>query len=173
MNLESILFFVARAARFSLAVCAVYAPVRLLCLKAKRQRPDPKREFVRLLFVAYLAALAEIIALRGGPGDTRELRPVPLQTTLRTMSDGLWPFAYNLVGNLVWFVPLGMFLSRNHPLRAMCVGAVASLTLEILQFLLKTGVTDVDDILLNALGALIGALIMKLWNQSKTNGMQT
>ena len=172
MNLENILFFVARAARFSLIVCAGYVPVRWICLKAKRRKPAPERELIRLLFVAYIAALAEIIALRGGPGSIRELRLIPFQTTLRTMGEGLWPFVYNLVGNLIWFVPLGMFLYRKRLLRAMCIGAAISFTLEILQWLMMTGVTDIDDIILNALGALIGALAMKRWNQSKTNGMQ-
>ena len=164
MNLEGILFFVARAARFSLIVCAVYAPVRLIALKAKRMDFAPKREIIRLLLVAYLAALAEIIALRGGPGDTRELHLLPLQTTFRTMKEGLWPFVYNFVGNVVWFVPLGMFLCGKRPVRAMLIGAAVSLSLEAMQWLLMTGVTDVDDMIINALGTLAGAVMGRIWN---------
>ena len=168
MNLEGILFFVARAARFSLIVCAVYAPVRLIALKAKRMDFVPKREMIRLLLVAYLAALAEIIALRGGPGDTRELHLLPLQTTFRTMKEGLWPFVYNFVGNVVWFVPLGMFAHRKGPLRATLIGAGFSLSLEALQWMLRTGVTDVDDVIVNALGALAGAVLAMLIGRMRT-----
>ena len=167
MNLEGILFFVARAARFSLAVCAVYALCRAVFLFAKRKSVDWKREAVNLLFVGYFAALAEIIALRGGRGSTRELHLIPLKTTLRTVRSGLWPFVYNFAGNLVWFVPLGMFLHGKRPARAMLIGAAASLFLETLQYLLMTGVTDIDDVIINALGALCGAILSRIWNKHK------
>lgn len=162
MNLSGILFYVSRAARFSLAVCGIYGLVRAAFLAAARRAPDWKREAVNLLFVAYFAALAEIIALRGGSGTTRELRPVPLRTTLQTLKDGLWSFVYNFVGNIVWFVPLGMFLHRKGILRAGLTGAAVSLSLEALQWLLMTGVTDVDDVIINALGAMAGAAIWKM-----------
>ena len=37
MNLSSIVFYVLRAARFALAVCAVYAAARAVYLKAKKR----------------------------------------------------------------------------------------------------------------------------------------
>lgn len=173
MNLESILFFVARAAKFSLITCALYAPARLLYLSAARRKPNWKNEAVKLLFAAYIAALAEIIALRGGMGDRRDLQLIPLTTTRRIVQNGLWSMVYNFGGNIAWFVPLGMFLHRKKPARTVLIGAAVSMMLEICQYLLKTGVTDIDDVLFNALGALVGALAMKLWNKYKTNGMQS
>lgn len=166
MGLGGILFFVARAVRFSLAVCAVYAVCRLIFLAVKRHTPDWRRETVNLLFVAYFAALVEIIALRGGMGETRELRLVPLHTTLGTLKDGPWAFVYNLMGNLIWFMPLGMFLHKKKPLRAMLIGAAVSLSLEALQWLMMTGVTDIDDVIINALGTFIGAIFMRILNKN-------
>ena len=162
MDFSGILFFVARAVRFSLVVCAVYAAVRAIVLKMRGRGFSLRREGVRLLWVAYLAALVEIIALRGGPGSTRELRMVPLRTTLQSIESGLWPFAYHFVGNIVWFVPLGMLLHRRGALRVVLIGAAVSALLEGLQWLLMTGVTDVDDVLVNALGVLVGAMLMRL-----------
>ena len=166
MNLSGIVFYVLRAARFALAVCAVYAAARAVYLKAKKRPVNWKRELVNLLFAAYFAALVEIIALRGGTGNTRQLRPVPLRTTIQTMKEGLWPFVYNFVGNLMWFVPLGMFLHRKKPVCAMLIGAAVSMVLEMLQWLLMTGVTDVDDVIINALGALAGNYIAKIRNRT-------
>lgn len=167
MKLSGILFYVSRAAKFSLAVCGIYAAVRAAFLAAKGRRPDWKRELFNLLFVGYFAALTEIIALRGGPGNARELHPVPLRTTLRTLKEGLWPFVYNFVGNVVWFVPLGMFLHRKGILRAGMIGAAVSLSLEILQWLLMTGVTDIDDVIINAMGAMAGAFLWKILNKMR------
>jgi len=161
MDISRIMVFVGRAARFALVVCAVYAPGRMIYLRRRGRKADWRGEIVKLLAVGYLAALAEIIALRGGPGETRELRLVPLGTTLSTLKEGAWPFIYNLVGNLAWFVPLGVLLRRMPPARVLLTGAAVSLSLEVLQWLLKTGVTDIDDVILNALGALTGCLIAR------------
>lgn len=165
MNVSVILFYVMRAARFSLAVCAVYGAARLIFLRLKREKIDVKRECARLLTVAYLSALIEIIALRGGIGNTRQLNGIPLQTTFRTLKGGLWSFAYHFFGNICWFVPLGMLLHRKGMLRALGVGAAVSFSLEALQWLMKTGVSDVDDVIINALGALIGAVLMRALNK--------
>ena len=162
MSISGILFFVGRAARFALAVCLIYAVLRLLWLKIRKRRFDPKHELVRLAFVAYFAALTEIIALRGGSGSVRALQPVPLLTTLGEIKNGAWPFLYHLVGNMIWFVPLGMFLGRKSVLQATLTGAGLSIALEILQWLLMTGVTDADDMILNALGTLTGWVLIQL-----------
>lgn len=159
MSISGIVFFTARAARFALIVCPVYVLLRLLWLKGKRLAFDPKSELVRLVFVAYFAALTEIIALRGGGGNTRAVQPVPLLTTLGEMKNGAWPFIYHLIGNMIWFVPLGMFLRKRSILQTILLGAALSAALELLQWLMMTGVTDVDDVILNTLGTLTGRII--------------
>ncbi|MBQ9951103.1 MAG: VanZ family protein [Clostridia bacterium] len=167
MGLSGILMYVMRAARFALAVGAVYALGRWLWLRAKGEKPGWVRELVRLLFVVYAAALVQIIALRGGAGDARAVQPVPLRTTLGELRAGLWPFIYHLVGNAVWFVPLGMFLHKKGAVRALLFGAGVSAALECLQWILGTGVTDVDDVIINALGALAGCLLMRLGRRNR------
>ncbi len=162
MSLGGILNYTGRAARFALILSATWAALRILWLWRKGERPDWRREARSLAFVFYAAALTEIIALRGGPGDRRELQWTPFSTILGSLSTGPWAFIYHMMGNAIWFVPLGMFLWRKGPLRAAITGAAISTILETLQWLLKTGVTDIDDILINALGALIGWLMMYL-----------
>lgn len=171
MSISGILFFVGRAARFSFAVCLMYAACRAVWLKMKKRRFDFRRELVRLVFVSYFAALVEIIALRGGSGSVRIVRAVPLMTTFGEIKHGAWPFVYHLVGNMIWFAPLGMFLGKKGPLRALLVGAGVSLVLEALQWLLATGVTDVDDVLLNALGTWIGYFFSKACAKWRRSGV--
>lgn len=159
MSLEGILLYCARAAGFAAAVCAVYA---LGCLLRKR-----KPRLKMLLGMAYIAALLQITVLRGGVdwrnllSASRILRPVPLQTTLEELRRGAWPFIYHVIGNTAWFAPLGILLRRRGWGTALLAGAALSAGIETLQFLLATGVADVDDLILNAAGALAGWLLAK------------
>ena len=137
----------------------------------------------RMLMVGYLAAVTQIIGLRLGLqhmrwlGGLGALNLFPLRTMLGTWQAGTWPFVYHTLGNLGWFAPLGMLLGWLKPsLRAwhaLLSGALLSLALECAQLLLGTGAPDVDDILLNALGALLGfgalRLGQALWRQQSNS----
>ena len=77
---------------------------------------DPRQEALLLAMVAYLAALAEIIALRIGLGHAaRTLNLIPLETTLAQLRGGAWPLLYHSLGNVGWFVPLGALLAARNP----------------------------------------------------------
>lgn len=81
----------------------------------------------------------------------------------QTLND--W-FAKNLIGNIVVFIPIGflvpLFLKRNRIWHVAIVGIVVSVFIEILQSLLAVGRADIDDIILNTIGLLIGFGIYKL-----------
>ncbi|MEK3884863.1 VanZ family protein [Paenibacillus sp. PL2-23] len=72
----------------------------------------------------------------------------------------------NVFGNLILFIPIGMFLpllhtrfSRSHMLVAACVCLIG--TVELAQMLMKVGSFDIDDIILNTAGAWIGLLLTR------------
>jgi Glycopeptide antibiotics resistance protein len=82
-------------------------------------------------------------------------------------------FFYNLYGNIVWFVPMGVFipaLTKRHLgfLRVVLIGALISISIETLQFILNTGVTDIDDVIFNTLGAAVGYLLFFVGKWIKT-----
>ena len=161
MSLTGILIYCLRAASFAAVVCALYA---LVCwLRGRKLRPG------RLVALAYLAALVQITVIRGGVNWAQVLtatrnapRLLPLRTTLEELCAGAWPLIYHVVGNLVWFVPLGALLRKKNVLVALLAGVGASVCIELMQYLLMTGVTDVDDVLLNALGTLLGWALARL-----------
>ena len=161
MSLTGILIYCLRAASFAAVVCGLYALINWL--RGRRVRPG------RLVALAYLAALLQITVIRGGVDWTQVMtatrdapRLVPLQTTLEELRAGAWPLIYHVVGNLAWFVPLGALLRKRNALIALLAGAGTSACIELMQYLLMTGVTDVDDVLLNALGALLGWSLARL-----------
>lgn len=128
-----------------------------------------QREAIMLITVVYLAAVTEIIGLRLGLRSIRPLggtlRAQPLHTTLAALNRGSGAFIYHIFGNLIWFVPLGALLARLKPgfngWKALLAGAALSACLEALQYLLGTGISDIDDVLINALGALLGYLLFR------------
>lgn len=70
---------------------------------------------------------------------------------------------FNLVGNVVIFVPFGFFMSmasyRKRLLRTISYGFIMSLIVEVFQLISRVGSFDVDDIFLNTLGAILGYFI--------------
>lgn len=88
--------------------------------------------------------------------------------------DQLGPYVVgaNLLGNVAVFVPVGIFLPVmfNGKLRFVAVaGAVLMLTImvELIQLISKVGSFDVDDIMLNTLGGIIGYLMYYVWKSAK------
>ena len=75
---------------------------------------------------------------------------------------------FDALGNLAFFVPLGVLLYILLERRARAVlvvvvtGAATSATVEILQYVLALGHSDVTDLTFNTAGALVGALIARL-----------
>ncbi len=67
----------------------------------------------------------------------------------------------NVAGNIAIFVPMGLalpfFFSGLQSSRQLVkTAAIISLTVEVLQLITATGVFDVDDVLLNTAGAVVG-----------------
>ena len=72
----------------------------------------------------------------------------------------------NILGNIVLFLPLGIYIMLLNPVKKIsikvCYIALVSVIVEAIQYLCKVGVTDIDDVILNTFGGLIGVLICKI-----------
>ena len=67
----------------------------------------------------------------------------------------------NVVGNIAVFIPMGFFISfflrgRIGLVKVVLVSIAVLLPVEILQILFKVGSFDIDDIILNILGSVLG-----------------
>ena len=75
--------------------------------------------------------------------------------------------AIDTIGNVALFVPFGilayiLLVRRTAAVRRTAlVGFAVSLTIEVAQYTFALGYTDVDDIILNTVGALLGALLAR------------
>ena len=67
-------------------------------------------------------------------------------------------FCYLFIGNLIWFAPVGVLVRlRGGKLwLALLAGLCLSLLVETGQFVLGSGVSELDDLILNTCGAALG-----------------
>lgn len=90
---------------------------------------------------------------------------IPLKTLiqyfkrLKLGTIGVSSIAKNIGGHLVLFVPMGIFFSILFPAlkkkKFILLTLIASLLIETFQFIALCGIADVDDIILNFIGAII------------------
>lgn len=82
-------------------------------------------------------------------------------------------FTYLFVGNIVWFVPFGMYLQymgiSKRLLRTALYGFLFSLLIETMQFVFGTGFSELDDLVLNTIGAWIGGAVVKAGKARRHN----
>lgn len=108
--------------------------------------------------------------------DTTNL--IPFATIRRYLAvldrpSGLGLFLYNIVANVIVLIPFGYLLPIiNKPAKKLWIFAfialVFILTLEGMQYLSMSGTLDVDDVILNLTGALIGYWLCPLKSHSKS-----
>jgi glycopeptide antibiotics resistance protein len=91
--------------------------------------------------------------------NIRGINLIPFQD-IHILSD----YIHNL-GNIAVFIPLGVYLMIFKKNKKIFINMIyvflISLSVEIIQFIFSLGLSDIDDILLNCLGGLIGILIYK------------
>lgn len=81
---------------------------------------------------------------------------------------GAFSVFVNLCGNVLAFVPFGIFLPilTNNKLKFFSVTVFTfnlTLIVELTQLISKVGSFDIDDIILNTLGGIIGYLMFFVW----------
>jgi len=129
------------------------------------------------LFIVYLLVLLYCLFLAEGFGRGEILEHRYNLTLLKEISRywklvSSYPgsmtwirlFLINVVGNVVAFIPYGfflpMFMKKHKNIFTVTIfGALFSLAVELLQYMLYVGSFDVDDLLLNTLGTFLGACI--------------
>ncbi len=70
----------------------------------------------------------------------------------------------NLIGNIIGFLPFGFFLpvitkKNRHLWKVTLMGLATSAAVEFVQLVTRSGVCDIDDVILNTLGAVFGYLL--------------
>ena len=144
-----------------------------------------KKEFnhkavMKLLFIIYMCVLVYVVffaeAMGRTPQDGYVYNLTPLKEIKRFMkyiwdNDALGRAArLNIFGNIIAFIPFGIYLpytSESKPgfISTFLYTFSLSLTIELVQLITKVGSCDVDDIILNALGGVIGYILWYIYTK--------
>lgn len=121
------------------------------------------KDIVMLCFINYVIALFYIVSFQDVDWSTYNI--VPFKEILRyTIGSPL--FYKNILGNMVMFMPFGLaipFILKVRKTRVIILlSFLTSITIEVTQLAIGR-VFDVDDVLLNLIGALLGYLIYMIF----------
>lgn len=183
MDLINILYFSKRAIIFAMLIGIVFSLYYFIKLKITKSSFETKKFFVQLIFVCYLSALIQITVIRDWTKiisisdvsySISSVQYIPFMTTKLVFCIGIGSFIYHVIGNMFWFVPLG-FLSPiiskkyNEIKKILILSILLSFSIELFQFLFNSGVSDIDDIILNVLGSLFGYSCYRLYKLKHKN----
>lgn len=112
------------------------------------------------IFAAYLLILAAL--LFGKSAALRTVNLIPFRFVEDyVLNRGVLALS-NVLGNVALFFPMGVYLAMLAPRRSLLWNLAAVLLIsacaEGIQFAFRVGVTDIDDLILNGLGGLLGIL---------------
>lgn len=136
--------------------------VRVFSLLSSGKRIVVYKELIMLIFAVYLLLLFELVSTSDFQSIGNNYQP--LKEILRHKIYS--PLFYrNVVGNVVMFIPFGIFVSyyiyKSSFLKLFILTLITSITIESVQ--LKIGRSfDIDDIILNVLGGIIGFILYKI-----------
>lgn len=119
-----------------------------------------------MCMLMYLVLFAEFMGRAEGY-TTYRYNFIPFHEIMRFLpyigqNSTLGAFAFvNIIGNILIFIPYGIAMPVLSNERVKCISTCVlalslSVSIEIIQLIGKAGTCDVDDCLLNTLGALIG-----------------
>ncbi|MDE5824987.1 MAG: VanZ family protein [Lachnospiraceae bacterium] len=130
-----------------------------------------RKIIITILFLVYLTIVLRITVFRSTFTlqylcQNGKVILTLLEGYIDLIKRGDWfAFTYLFVGNIVWFVPFGMYLQymgkQKTLLHTTIYGFLFSLLIETLQYVFGTGFSELDDLVLNTLGAWIGGGLVK------------
>ena len=122
--------------------------------------------FALVIFLIYMAFLLRLAVFRdgfstGGVFESAKYNLVPFLDYISVWQNGgVKSFFRLFLGNLGWFFPLGFFakykFSGTKTAKIVLFGFLFSLCVEISQFIFKTGIFELDDLILNSIGVFLG-----------------
>ena len=194
MGSGSILGYFFQALPVACLAGIIYSAIRCSLLKKRSARFQWSAELLQLIFVCYLTGLISLVILpanfwlsvydgiflgwwdgfwRAFQIGNVNLVPSVLKWLNGELKIGRWSRTM-LLGNIAMFMPLGLLLPFIRKIksfkRMLLISAAVPLCCEALQLLFGRSF-DVDDLICNFIGIVIGAAIAFCIRKVKTSGM--
>ena len=136
----------------------------------------------KILFVLYIIFVFYFLLISEIYGRTGEMQEYHYNLVLFREIKRFWNYrrqlgifatATNLLGNVLIFLPFGFFMAMASKYRSflstLIYSFALSLTIELSQLFMKVGCFDVDDLLLNTIGGILGFITFLICNVIRRN----
>ena len=136
----------------------------------------------KILFVLYIIFVLYFLLISEIYGRTGEMQEYHYNLVLFREIKRFWNYreqlgifatATNLLGNVLIFLPFGFFMAMASKYRSflstLIYSFALSLTIELSQLFMKVGCFDVDDLLLNTIGGILGFITFLICNVIRRN----
>lgn len=150
-----------------LIITVILSTLRISYIIKNNEKFCLYKEIIKLGFVIYIIGLFYVVTFQDVSWSTsnfilfKEILRYELFSSM---------FFKNVIGNMIMFIPYGFFVSYflkiDKKRIVILLSLIASCTIEITQLIIGR-VFDVDDILLNVIGGLLGCLIYKIVERIK------
>ncbi len=137
--------------------------------------------FIRLLFIIYCAVMIWLLFIqRIGRVADYGVNIIPLRTVheyigmYRSGHPNLVNHAIvNIGGNIIMFIPFGFLIPCLSKIissitNVIIITIVTIFAVEIVQYALRLGAFDIDDLILNTLGSAFGYIILRITKNAFT-----
>lgn len=135
--------------------------MRTVYLIKNKQKIIFYKELLALIFIIYVLCLFYVVTFQDVGWSSSNF--IPFKEMFR-YSFGSKLFIKNVLGNIIMFIPYGFFVSYylklKKPLSAFLLILLVSSSIETTQLLIGR-VFDIDDIILNVIGGMLGFFIYK------------
>lgn len=141
-----------------------------------------KRLIFGFVLIAYIAILIKVMVFKdlplirvgqlmlnfGGIDASHPANFIPFKTIVPYLLGYKgWIIAgINLVGNVALLIPVGVLAPLVYEKmtwkKSLVLAFVAGLIIEVLQVILRVGIFDIDDVILNAFGVMIGYWMLRI-----------
>ncbi len=141
----------------------VLVTIRLIYLLKNKEHIVLYREIFMLTFIVYILCLFQIVTVQDTVSwSTNNF--VPFKEIMR-YDFGSALFFKNIIGNILLFLPFGFFVSylikSKDVILPLIICIVCSISIETVQLYIGR-VFDVDDIILNVIGGILGYFVYRV-----------
>lgn len=137
--------------------------LRITYLITNKEKVIIHEELMKLSFIIYILCLFYVVTFQDVSWSSHNY--IPFKEILR-YDFGSMLFYKNIFGNLLLFLPYGVMIAKYVKTDKLSVvvllSFITSLSIEVIQFLIGR-VFDIDDIILNVIGCVIGFLLYRIF----------
>ena len=150
-----------------LIITIILSSLRLANILKYKKEFKFYEEILKLGFIIYIMSLFYVVTFQDVSWSTSNYIPFKEIFRYQLFSNS---FNKNVIGNMIMFMPYGFFVSyflkTDKKTEIFLMSLIVSITIEITQLLIGR-VFDVDDIMLNVCGGILGYFVYRLIHNFK------